>query len=104
MTAKRIWTLVLCAQGLSGLAWGQSAPMSTAKAFPAPPIPDSVNVPGQLPLGTPGHATDTLTHAPGITSTVPPGAVASPWVGATPAGQGSSPNGPITYELVMFSG
>lgn len=97
---------------LVGLAFGSAGfgqtgtlvPQSTGGLKRLPPPPGEPMPPPKAPAegGTP--ATDVLTGGP---ATPPPGTVASPWVGGQPAGGCCGPvggNGPITYELVTYTG
>ena len=66
-------------------------------------------MPGAPPAaaGTGLTPTQTLTTAPGLAG-LPPGSVASPWAGGTPAGANCcgpvGANGPVTYEAYVRTG
>ncbi len=108
MATTRIWLGAI----LVGLAWGSAAfgqtdtlvPQSTGglRKLPPPPgepVPPAATTPAASP-------TDVLTGQPA--APLPPGSVSSPWCGGSPAGGGCcgpiGANGPITYELVTYTG
>ncbi|HEY2784700.1 MAG TPA: hypothetical protein VGJ05_06955 [Fimbriiglobus sp.] len=106
MATTRIWLGVV----LIGLACGSAAvgqtgtlvPQSTGGLRKLPPPPGEPAQPAAATDATAAGATDVLTGQP-----TPPGTYEGPWSGPNHAGGCCGPiggNGPITYELVDYTG
>jgi len=102
MVAKRLLLGAICIGAFGAAGFAQAPP-------PPPPMSTGTGMsPYLAPQGSgSGGATQTLTAPPGSTG-LPPGSVAGPWSGATPAGSSAlsqvGANGPIVYELYARTG